>query len=526
MDSRPGEPFASLLAKFEADFPFGTEVLTLFRAANAKPIWLSQVRQGAPPRSWAVHVRLPRMLEEHFGMTRQFLAYCAGSDDLRPREATRIQSLIRGAEDPIEPYFAMLATQDPLAEEKIRDWAVEREIGVTIVPITQEALTEVLEDGQEALALRKVIEKWISAHDLYDERDPVTGERFYGRAGALRDLERKLAQRRGHVGIFGLRRIGKTSLILELSQRLAKRPAVIPIFVDLEGTEDAAHATYRLGEELADTLADQSSLSDREARKALHLPEQMDDVEPRRLISRVMDSLRSVLKRGALKEQHLILMLDEIEALLPSASSPAAMAVDFFRGLRAISQETQRMSLVVAGVNATPTESPVLGDQDNPLFGLLSIEYLGPLETGECDEMIRTVGRRMQVRWDGPAVSALTGYVGAHPLLARLAASDVVNEFSERPLRPTIKQAEDVLGDFHVRRSPIFEQMVQSLRKYYADEFEVLRLIATGDQGFATELLDADPTLVNHLVGYGVLKESTLSIPNAAFRRWLRLSDG
>lgn len=520
---RGSDSFAQHKLRFEQDFPFGEAVMKLLGQAGARPIWLQKVKEGrgAPARSWQIHVRLPKHLEEHFGITRQFLVYCACTDDLRPRDATTVQTLIRSADDPIEPDLALLVTDDPDAHPKLADWAVERELGLTIVPIAREPLESALAGEDPSGALRRFIEGWISAHDLYDERGPVTGKQFHGRAGILRDLDRKLAQARGHVGIFGLRRIGKTSLLLELQRRLAQRPDVVPVFIDLEGTSGAAHTFFRIAQEVADVLPDYSTLSGPQARRALNLPDSFDEMPPDQLMSRMADTLRNVLMQGALRNRHVILILDEVEILLPNATAPEPNAVRLFRALRAVSQETRRLSLVIAGVNATPTESHVLGDQDNPLFGLLSIEYLGPLEPAECDEMLRGVGRRMQVRW-GASASELTHYVGAHPLLARLAASDVVTTYPERPLRPNIEQTRAVLEDFHTRRTSIFSQMVDSLRRYYPDELEVLRVLASGDQVFGSELVEEDPNLRNHLVGYGVLDNESLSIANPSFRRWLR----
>ena len=83
-----------------------------------------------------------------------------------------------------------------------------------------------------------------------------------------------------------------------------------------------------------------------------------------------------------------------------------------------------------------------------------------------------------------------------------------------------------MLEGFAERRSSVFEQMVDSLRRYYPSELEVLDVVATGDQVFASELLEDDQTLVNHLSGYGVLDREHLSISIPAFRKWLRLRTG
>ena len=215
-----------------------------------------------------------------------------------------------------------------------------------------------------------------------------------------------------------------------------------------------------------------------------------------------------------------MVILDEAEILLPTVDAPKDHAVEFFRVLRGVSQETQQLTLVLAGVNATPSESPAIGDQDNPLIGLLSVEYLGPLTLQECKEMVQRVGRKMQVRWDDAPLTALARAVGAHPLLARLAASDVVTS-ADQPSRPNTSHVAAAIEHFPVRNGPIFEQMFQSLRRYYADEFELLRLLAGGDREFGRQYADANPNALNHLAGYGLIDPISLTISIPVFSSWL-----
>jgi hypothetical protein len=512
--------------RFQAEFAFGDAVVRLFRSADAFVIFASPVLRDAPPGSWVLHVLLPRQLGEHFGMTRQFAVYCTTVTELQPRDITRLKRLIADATDPIESDVAMLVTCDSEAAEKLRDWSIDRSHGLIVISVSRQRLEELFKVGLSETVLPSLIAKSISAFNLYDQREPVTGERFFGRADLLRDLDRKLAQGAGHLGIFGLRRIGKTSLLLELQERLRKRPDVVPLFVDLERSTTVEHVAFRVGEQLAKVVAAKSPLSERAARRALSLPDDWHGVEPLRLIADLGDTLKNLLTDGVLSSVRLVLILDEAEILLPSVERPKERAIEFFRVLRGVAQETQQLTLVLAGVNASPSESPFLGDEDNPLFGLLSVEYLGPLTPQECKEMVRLVGRKMQIRWDEAPLTALARGVGSHPLLARLAASEVVADGSDRPTRPNTGHVEAMLGEFHHRNAPIFQQMVQSLRRYYPEEFELLSILATGDASFAREYAEAHPNTLNHLSGYGVVDRNTLGLSIPVFAEWLRAHPG
>lgn len=517
-----GQALGEHLERFESEFTFGAQILRLFRLADASIIYAARVTGDAPYGSWVLHVRLPRRLEGHFGITRQFLVYCMNVQELQTRDIVRLKRLVATATHPVESDLAMIVTSDPGMKEKLTDWAAERTAGMILIPLHQTQLEGMITGERAQSALSELISGWISAYNLYDDREPVTGDRFFGRSDLLRDLDRQLAQGAGHVGIFGLRRIGKTSVLLEVRERLRIRPNVVPVFLDLESSPaGAAHAAYRLSEEVAKAIASRSTVSERAIRRSMHLPDHWEDGTPLSLISNVGDYLRSALAGGALSDSRVVLILDEAEILLPNVLSPQEHAVDFFRVLRGVAQETGRLSLVIAGVNATPSESPLLGTEDNPLFGLLSLQYLGPLALEECTEMVRRVGRKMQVRWETPALSLLAEEVGAHPLLARLAASDVVTAHPERPFRPNREHVAEAMREFPRRNNAIFSQMVSSLTRYYPDEYEFLRLVASGDVEFAAELAKESPATLNHLAGYGVLDESSMSVSIPVFNRWL-----
>lgn len=450
--------------------------------------------------------------------------------DLQTRSIEQLKRLIASANPPVTNDFAILVCRDSDAKGKIRDWAVERSEGIVVVAVTPDDIRSLVSDPEVApQAIPRLLEEAFRSRNLYDEREPVHGSRFFGRAEELRDLDRLISHGNRHIGIFGLRRIGKTSLLLELRDRLRNRKDVLPIFVNLEissSAPSAAHVAWRVGDGIAEIVSSQSNrrLSHNAARRALRVPNDWREVEPGTLMTDLATTLAGTLSGGALQGMRLVIFLDEAEILLPNTATPMPDAIHFLRMIRGVSQQTGQLTIVMAGVNATPSESPVIGDDDNPLFGLLSVRYLGPLDATSCSEMIRDVGRRMRMRWDPAATKAVTAYVGGHPLLARLAASDIWERHPERPLRPTAEMVHSDLKGFHVRNSNIFAQMVQSLRRYYPDELEVLTIIASGDKDFARSLLLEDPTTLNHLVGYGVLDEATLDISVPAFRDWLASS--
>lgn len=524
---RGGSGLELHLNRFEEQFRDGRVVMRLIRSAGINPIYAAEAAPAirAPAGSWVLHVRLPRTLEDSYGFTREFVVYCTDVRDLQTRTIEQLKRIISSAQPPVANDFAIVICRDPDAPTKLRDWAVDRTDGLVVVAATPERIEELLSDASQTMgAIPRLLEEAFQSRNLYDERDPVSGDRFYGRFEELRELDRLISHGTRHIGIFGLRRIGKTSLLLELVERLRMRPQVVPIFVTLEissAATSAAHVAWRIGDAVAALMTSRSEWSHKGARRVLGIPDVWDEIPPHELITGLATSLAGVLSGGTLKGVRLVIVLDEAEILLPNPTEPMRDAIHLLRMVRGVSQQTDQLTLVIAGVNATPSESPFIGDDDNPLFGLFSIKYLGPLDFDSCSEMIRTVGRRMRMRWDPAATNAVTRYVGGHPLLARLAASDIWLRHPERPLRPTAAMVNHDLTGFHVRNSNVFAQMVQSLRRYYPDELTVLKMIAGGEKEFARELIREDAATLNHLIGYGVLDEDSFDISVPAFARWL-----
>jgi hypothetical protein len=389
---------ASYLQVFEQDFRLGNEVLEYFSSVG-DVIWAKEVPpfvQG-PMGSWYVVVRLKPQWENLFGLTREFVVYCTTVRDLQVRFVTQAASLIqhirRREERHVEAGYAVVLTADPHAERKVRDWGPTADM--TLVPLTPHIMSRArTQETDQPLAL---LARWLHTRNLYEERQPVTGDRFFGR-------EQILAQLTGaclagdHSGVFGLRRIGKTSVLRQLRARLAAQDGVLPVDLDLQlssAARSAGHIAHRLGTRLADVAGrDESvSITDSEIRTELDLPRRWSGTDPLQLITNVCDGMHSLLD-GPLSSHRLVLLLDESEILL-SRTGWLSEALDLLRGLRALAQETQRVSLVLSGVNASPCEAHVISGEDNPLFGSVSPVYLGPLASSAAKELVHVVGTKM-----------------------------------------------------------------------------------------------------------------------------------
>jgi cold shock CspA family protein len=137
----------------------------------------------------------------------------------------------------------------------------------------RDALYRIIENNREALVpidnsilarskvedvmglLRQVLDQWLSRRDLFQDRFPVSGRRFFGREAELHNLMRNIDDGQ-HVGIYGLRKVGKTSLLYQLQE---KRPHDLVVYVDLQdiagkGVNHCAYLYWEIARRLYEVL--------------------------------------------------------------------------------------------------------------------------------------------------------------------------------------------------------------------------------------------------------------------------------
>ena len=97
-----------------------------------------------------------------------------------------------------------------------------------VIPLPQEVI-ERLDSGFSAL--HDVLGRWLYRRDLFALNFPVIGRRFFGRERPMAELRDAIASGTP-VGIFGLRKVGKTSILKETARRAGETGDII-VYVDL-----------------------------------------------------------------------------------------------------------------------------------------------------------------------------------------------------------------------------------------------------------------------------------------------------
>jgi hypothetical protein len=411
-----------------------------------------------------------------------------------------------------EVSFIVTADVDP--DEKIKQMPA----AANVIPLSWGWLHRATAANDVRNPLRSRLQAYLYARDLFDERNPVVGELFFGRTRDLQQLQSAIF-RDQHVGIFGLRKIGKTSLLRSLLARLADRatvpPIVLPAYVDLQEVPlEARNWRFLLWSVGRQVLAQWNRHPTNAGRAKLRTRflESNWPPSPKVEVSLAFDEeLRRLASQIAqVGELHMPVILDEIELLLPPTNPASGFegGVDFVRYFRGLSQSGLPLSLLIAGANPYFAEQAVIGEFDNPLFNFVTKQYLAPLDGTDTRLMISRLGKGMGLEFEVAAKDEVYASAGGHPFVTRQLCSTINTHLRQRarPCVITRTDVDDVLADFARAQYHTFDQVFDSLR-FHPDEQDMLREIAAGHEEFVRDYSASDPRSVEHLKGYGLVEE-------------------
>lgn len=288
--------------------------------------------------------------------------------------------------------------------------------------------------------LRTKLESQLPTFDLFEQRDPVRGRQVFGRGDEITQILAHLEK--GHaLGVFGLRKMGKTTLIRAVTDRLdpvsarlstrpgfepgplPEQPRALVVWVDVQGvpkqtTESLAGRIYR---ELQRRLT------------AVDLPVPGNSGDAFTDLDRLLECAASS------SDLPVCLVLDEYDLLFErlGTGGPFPQLDRLFGPLRGRQQQTNRLTLVAIGREPDPLHAPTLDGRTNPLFQWFTPHWTGPFTRGESDELVVALGRRTGLDVGPETLRALYQWTGGHPRLVRLFGTSVLRASEGPAPRPT-----------------------------------------------------------------------------------------
>ncbi|MEM8612920.1 MAG: NACHT domain-containing protein [Cyanobacteria bacterium P01_H01_bin.105] len=353
-------------------------------------------------------------------------------------------------------------TPERTSRKLIAELKVDQKFNV--VPIALAEVEKVLanpEDCEEVLYDH--VSQYTNTIDFFKGKKPVRDKLLYfGRVELLDELAADL-QNNQSIGLFGLRKSGKSSLVHQISLMCQDRAI---IYTDLQTYSDIGY-----GIELLDDIIQKLYSLAKNKNPLLEQPPVLaeSDVSIKEASLEFSQHFKKLAKdlEDVGYGLPILCCLDNLDRIFPRSNEKfEEKAEEFsfvFTALRALSQKEQLVSLLVTAVRPQCNRIKQWNFSDtskNPLHQFFKESFLPPLSIYETSLLINGISSLMNLEFDRQTIQAIHRLSGGHPFLIRKIAG-----FLARKARI---QA-DVSSTGHISNIS-FALAQQHLRKVFRDQ--------------------------------------------------------
>lgn len=454
-------------------------------------------------------LRPSRPMSETFGFDKEIPFFWSPYPKLQARSMQALEQIC--GEHPlagrIDPTVAFFYSSDPEVETWVAQYQSENPENRIVVPLTKGMLDAAIDDRW---TLNNCLKKNLFIRNLFDYKLPLKSDRyFYGRediVAAIIDNVRKSQ----NSGLFGLRKTGKTSVLLKVQRALHKTRDIETIFFDCKNRPIRRSACDGLAERMV------REIDTRFGKK--HSKKVADGTD-------VFDVLDEAVQSIPAKKK-ICVVFDEIEYISPISPTDPHWRQDFidlWQALWTIQTRYDKIAYIVCGVNPTVCDvdrfdSPTVKGRtvQNPMFSIFNVHYLQGLSIENLKNMIGFFGSRMGLFFTDEAVSQLFKEYGGHPLLTRLACSFqhelLEAKKADRPIRIDKSDIEECAKERDAELSAYCGHVVSEIEELYPEEYELLKMLAAGEVA-DFGVLAANHEDVRHIRDYGLVDVGPTQVP-------------
>lgn len=477
------------------------------------------------PNLWLAVVKPFAATAEHFGLGHEYFVIGNGYPDDFHQRTLKAEPPVKLV-DRLDMTIRFVAANAPRAEAFCAAWAQKNK--ATAIVIHTENVSKI----PSVDLMYQLLSASLWRRDYFAEAEPVREpSEFFGREVVVNELFTKILLG-NPFAIFGLRKIGKSSLLGRLEDLIEQDESAIGVTAFLIGNSTRLKGG-RWWDAAADAIAAWQGKLQRFATKrgskvhakAERLTDaiQKKESDSRRLavalekdIGSLLKAAKALAKETGRDDVRLVLILDECDHFYPHLIDSGHWRTDFFvfwnalQGIKRSLESPEEFVYVLGGVNPSGVEQGSLLSQANPLYETQRL-YLGPMPAPEAHSLLSSLGERMGLLFQEPALARAFELVGGHPLLLRRLGSAVHESTLHRTDRKSIN-AQDVEKAFKEKKRDLFNQVawfLEHLARVSPDEERMLRDIANGGaQAYADLWCNDDfrETYAHHLEQYGLLR--------------------
>ena len=474
-------------------------------------------------RTWLVYLQPSLNLRRRFDLAPEILAVVSPYEKVHAQELDAAANALRETHR-LDRGLVLFFSDDPSAAREL-DAVLPDERATIFFHID-----DLLATSDPEASLRRYLAAQLGSGRPFAPGSPVSDWQFFGRQTELLELERRLLETTQPVALFGLRKMGKTSLIRRLQQkwrddRNEAGPRAVILYCDLQSIpftrRSLAGLMRKLLEEIRSVVADNALLPGFRGRPWTN--QDLRQLDEKSLAGLAIDALDDMLSRIAERPSaKLVVAIDEYERLLNEKMFPRAEGLDFLDMLRGYSQQQPRaFSFLVAGLDRRWALQGRYEGRQNPLYGGIYQMPLAGFSRQELGNLMRKLGRRAGLDFTREAIDRIAAESGGHPYIARLFA-DIIDQGAPSSRIEPIRITDSLVGS----ALPSLDREAASTMIELADTISDLAQSSEKTAPAVTQAwmrhIDSPPPPALHddLVRYGLVEGSSVRI--GAFARWAR----
>lgn len=395
-----------------------------------------------------------------------------------------------------EKMCYVLISHDKEIEHKLPTFLSNQENQI-IVPFSYDSFETHKNDVN---FVKNQFRKYFYSRDLFDYSEPLKKDTFFfGRSDVVTNIIEK--HRAGlNYGVFGLRKTGKTSIIYDV-QRKSAQQQFVSVIIDCQNTSFNMRtwnsALYYIVIQIKEKIGYPKKIQESDFDK----------------INAAIKFEYYLKKFKNFSSKTILLMFDEIENITFGKSGVKHWCDDldfvyFWQSIRSAYQATGDLfTFCIFGTNAKCVEDSTILDKDNPIFNMFQPFYIEGFDVQQTREMVRKLGRIMGIKFDEPIYAHLVEDYGGHPFLIRRVCSKIAQMNIDRPVTIDRSKYQKAKEKFNLENN-YFDMILHVLQQFYPDEYEMLKFLAYKDLETFNYFLNEDRSMINHLVGYGLIGQT------------------
>jgi hypothetical protein len=435
--------------------------------------------------------------KETYGFENEVLLVYAPYSRMEPRTIQAVEQIMSTspAKGRVETLSYFLVTDCPDMDKWLESYLSSRQESRIIVPFYKRDVVEAKKNSNNWF-VRNTLNKFYFGRDLFNYSLPLIDDAyFFGRQAVLMEYYDSV-KRRENKAVFGLRKTGKTSFLYKLKRLCESEKIARVLYFDCKVPHIRKSKWNDLLSDIAKEICEITNsdvvgdYTDRTASK----------------------DFEKLIGKLDLDGVYILVMLDEIEYISfisPKDTHWKNDYVEFWQTMWSCQSRYKSISFILSGVNPSVVEKDLVGNIQNPLFGIVTHKYLTGLNAEEVKTMVRKLGKRMGLRFDYEACQEIYNWYGGHPLLTRQACSNL-NTFLSNIKEKPIEVTKSIFLEFkqQIDRELVFysDHAVSEIRQFYPDEYYLFELLSIG-QELEFKEFSSDSSEIKHLLDYQLIRK-------------------